>query len=94
MDRVPYSRFFIGFSAILDIFLSVLSIAIIVTVSKPVTVILAAITLLIGLYVPLGFLYAIAHIDDKPHLIRRWIRVKIRPDPDNPVKKIYRKRQR
>ena len=36
--------------------------------------------------------YAVAHLDDKPRLIRKWINARIRPASDAP-RRVYRKKK-
>jgi len=94
LDRIPHGRFLLGLALTWGAVFAALSIVGFVTAAKPSHIVFSVLVLLFSLYTPVNFLYAAAHIDDKPRLIHRWIRVKIRPDPDHPVKKIYRKRQR
>ncbi len=93
LDRIPHGRFLLGLALTWGAVLSALSIAGFVTAAKPSHIVFSVLGLLFSLYALIHFLYAAAHIDDKPRLIHRWMRGKIRPDPDHPVRKVYHRKR-
>ena len=100
LDRIPSGRLILWLSLVFGGLIGTLSIFFIIGMmigeikASPITCICAAAGLFFSIKAPAQYLYAVAHLDDKPHLIRRCVNGKILPDPDRPKpqKKVYRKK--
>ena len=94
LDRVPYGRFLLWLYLISGSFLGVIGILGLATAKRPFGAVCCVVLLLYSVSYPIRYIYAVAHLDDKPRLIRKMVRGKILPDPDHPVRKVYRKKKK
>ena len=100
LDRIPSGRLILWLSLIFGGLIGTLSIFFIIGMiigeikASPITCICAVAGLFFSIKAPAQYLYAVAHLDDKPNLLRRCVNGKILPDPDRPKpqKKVYRKK--
>ena len=95
LDRIPLGRFMLWLLLIFCMLLGTAAVYGIVTAKQPIYDVYGAVALAVCVYLPGGYLYAVAHLDDKPRLIRRYVTGKILPDPDRPrpAKRVYRKKK-
>lgn len=95
LDRIPLGRFMLWLLLIFCMLLGTAAVYGIVTAKQPIYDVYGAVALAVCVYLPGRYLYAVAHLDDKPRLIRRYVTGKILPDPDRPrpAKRVYRKKK-
>lgn len=95
LDRIPLGRFMLWLVLVFCVLLGTAAVYGIVTAKQPIYDVYGAGALAVCVYLPGRYLYAVAHLDDKPRLIRRFVTGKILPDPDRPKpqKKVFRKKK-
>ncbi len=94
LDRVPCGRFLLCLFLISGFFLGGIGILGLTESKRPIEAACCFALLLFSVSWPIRYIYAVAHLDDKPRLIRKIVKGKILPDPDHPVRKVYRKKSK
>ena len=92
LDRIPGGYFMFILSTCFGGFMLTLGIYLLCNVSSLKDVLICLAGLVIGGW-SFSYHYAVAHLDDKPRLIRKWVKGRIRPDPDAKPK-VYKRRKR
>ncbi len=91
LDRIPAGHFLLVLFALCGLCLVGVSIFIFTVASQPLVWFSAVGCLVLGLF-SLGYVYAVAHLDDKPKLIKWYVKARIEPDPEKKRKKVYRRK--